>query len=154
RPTYAGLRAVSRPAPAPPTEAEPARGSGPATAAGPDTGTASACGPSWGGGAGAKPEGRPVRVIGSGCGAELGAGLNRLAAMSRLLGRGLSEKVGRAAALQQAAGLGWFAGLGRAGLAAGFAVLLAADGARVAAEGGSWLISVVAGVVVCGLALV
>jgi signal transduction histidine kinase len=46
------------------------------------------------------------------------------------------------------------AGLSRAGLAAGFAILLAADGVRIAAEGGSWPVALAAGVVVCGLALV
>jgi signal transduction histidine kinase len=67
---------------------------------------------------------------------------------------------GRPAGLRQAVAQNWFAGLGRfsalsrAGLAAGFAVLLAADGFRVAAEGGWWPVTLATGVVVCGLALV
>jgi signal transduction histidine kinase len=73
--------------------------------------------------------------------------------MGRIAGRGWVAGVGRAAALRQAAALGRVAALGRAGLAAGFAVLLAADGVRVAAEGGSWPVALAAGAVVCGLAL-
>jgi signal transduction histidine kinase len=62
--------------------------------------------------------------------------------------------MGRIVGCGWSAGLGRFAALSWAGLAAGFAVLLAADVARVAAEGGSWPVSLVAGLVVCGLALV
>ena len=58
------------------------------------------------------------------------------------------------AALGRLAGVNWAAALSRAGLAAGFLILLAADGVRVAAEGGIWPVTLAAGVVVCGLALV
>jgi signal transduction histidine kinase len=76
--------------------------------------------------------------------------VNRLAAMAR----GGPAGADRATALRQTAELGRFGGLGRAGLAAGFAVLLATDWVRVAAEGGSWPVALAAGAVVCGLALV
>jgi signal transduction histidine kinase len=70
------------------------------------------------------------------------------------MGRGWPAGVGRAAAVRQGAGLNRVAALGRAGLAATFAVLVVADGVRVAAEGGSWPVVLAAGAVVCGLALV